>query len=116
MIHNDQELEATQERIAYFSRLLAQLRLNAPPEEILALTGGYSAEIARMQDEIDQYKTANNMHLEYEKFVQDIYQTLHRAEGFDRIKVNHNVKILGKSGCKHQIDIYWYGPGTWVTL
>jgi len=36
MIQNDQELEATQERIAYFQRLLVQLRVTATPEEVSA--------------------------------------------------------------------------------
>ncbi|MDQ3745377.1 MAG: hypothetical protein M3444_13420 [Acidobacteriota bacterium] len=57
MIHNDQELEATQERIAYFYRLLAQLRVTAKPEEFAAVASGYRAEIARMQDEALEYLT-----------------------------------------------------------
>jgi len=36
MIHNGRELEATQERIAYFQRLLAQLRISATAEEFPA--------------------------------------------------------------------------------
>jgi hypothetical protein len=55
MIDNDQELEATQERIAYFYRLLAQLRVTARPEEFSAVASGYRAEIARMQDEALEY-------------------------------------------------------------
>ena len=57
MIYNDQELEAAQERIAYFSRLLAQLRVTATPEEFPAVASGYRAEIARMQDEVLEYLT-----------------------------------------------------------
>ncbi len=57
MIHNDQELEATQERIAYFYRLLAQLRVTAGRDEFPAVAGGYRNEIARMQDEILDYLT-----------------------------------------------------------
>ena len=34
MIHNDRELQATQERIAYFQRLLAQLRVTATDVEL----------------------------------------------------------------------------------
>jgi hypothetical protein len=49
MIHNDQEMEVTHERIAYFQRLLAQLRVTARPEEFSAVTNGYRAEIQRMQ-------------------------------------------------------------------
>ena len=55
MIHNDQELEATQERIAYFTRLLAQLRVTATPEEFPAVASGYRAEVARMQQEVLDY-------------------------------------------------------------
>jgi phage host-nuclease inhibitor protein Gam len=57
MIHNDQEMEATQERIAYFQRLLAQLRVTARPDEFAAVTSGYRAEIQRMQKEILDYLT-----------------------------------------------------------
>ena len=57
MIHDDQELAATQERIAYFYRLLAQLRVTASPEEFPAVASGYRAEIARMQDEALEYLT-----------------------------------------------------------
>ena len=55
MIYNDQEMEATQERIAYFQRLLAQLRVTAKPEEFTAVASGYRAEIQRMQKEILDY-------------------------------------------------------------
>jgi hypothetical protein len=44
MIQNDQELEVTQERIVYFQRLLAQLRVTARPEEFPAVASGYKAE------------------------------------------------------------------------
>jgi len=43
----------------------------------------------------------------YEKFVQGLYQTLHDAEGFEEVKVEHNIELTGKSGCAHQIDVYW---------
>jgi hypothetical protein len=57
MIHNDQELAVTQERIAYFQRVLAQLRVTASPEEFPAVASGYRAEIVRMQDEALAYLT-----------------------------------------------------------
>jgi hypothetical protein len=57
MIHNDQELAATQERIARFYDLLAQMRVTAKPEEFTAVASGYRAEIARMQNEILEYLT-----------------------------------------------------------
>jgi hypothetical protein len=55
MIQNDQEMEATHERIAYFQRLLAQLRVTAKPDEFMAVASGYRAEIQRMQKEILDY-------------------------------------------------------------
>ncbi len=57
MIRNDQEFTATQERIAYFQRLLAQLRVTATPEEFPAVASGYRAEIAQMQEEVLAYLT-----------------------------------------------------------
>lgn len=55
MIQNDQEMEATHERIAYFQRLLAQLRVTAKPEEFAVVASGYRAEIQRMQKEVLDY-------------------------------------------------------------
>ncbi len=44
---------------------------------------------------------------EYEKLVRDIYQTLHDAEYPGTVKVEHDKKVDGCSGCRHQIDVYW---------
>ena len=60
MIQNDQELTATQERIAYFQRLLTQLRVTATPEEFPAIASGYRTEIVRMQDEVLEYLTRHS--------------------------------------------------------
>ena len=38
-----------------------------------------------------------NKNTEYEKFTQEIYQTLINAQGIDTINVQHNVKIEGRS-------------------
>jgi hypothetical protein len=57
LIQNDQELEGTQDRIAYFQRLLAQLRVTATPEEFPLVASGYRAEIERMQAEVLDYLT-----------------------------------------------------------
>jgi len=55
----------------------------------------------------DIYKPNDEMkNIEYEKLVQEIYDALHEAEGSKAI-VLHNTKIEGRSGCKHQIDVYW---------
>jgi hypothetical protein len=55
MIASDNELNVTQERIAYFQRLLANLRRTARPEEFTAVAGGYRLEIERMQAEVMNY-------------------------------------------------------------
>lgn len=47
-----------------------------------------------------------NQNIEYEKFTQEIYQELMNAQGITT-NVKHNVKLTGKSGQKHQIDVYW---------
>ena len=57
MISNDQELRATQERIAYFQGLLAQLRVTSDAEEFPLVASGYRAEIERMQGEVLEYLT-----------------------------------------------------------
>ena len=48
-----------------------------------------------------------NKNTEYEKFAQEIYQGLINAEGIHTIDVKHNIKLTGKSGQEHQIDVYW---------
>lgn len=55
MISDDRELQVTQERIAYFQNLLAQLRVTATREEFPFVAGGYRAEIERMQKEVLDY-------------------------------------------------------------
>jgi hypothetical protein len=48
-----------------------------------------------------------NKNTEYEKFTQDIYQSLINAQGINSIEILHDVKIKGKSSQEHQIDVYW---------
>lgn len=48
-----------------------------------------------------------NPNTEYEKFTQEIYQELVNADVIKTTKVQHNVKLKGKSGQEHQIDVYW---------
>lgn len=57
MIQNDQELDVTRERIAYFERLLRQLRVTARAEEFPAVASGYRTEIERMQEDVLNYLT-----------------------------------------------------------
>lgn len=57
MIQNEQELQTTQERIAYFQRLLLQLRKTARPAEFQAVNSGYRLEVERMQAQVLDYLT-----------------------------------------------------------
>ena len=45
---------------------------------------------------------------EYEILTKEIYEVLLGKEGHSNIiNVQHDIRIEGKSGCKHQIDVYW---------
>lgn len=44
---------------------------------------------------------------DFELLVKSIYEEILSKEGFKTIKVSHDVKIKGKSGQAHQIDVYW---------
>ena len=56
MIISDIELEATQERIAFFYRILAQMRTAArSPEDYRLYSNSYLAEIENMNAEVLDY-------------------------------------------------------------
>ncbi len=55
MIQNDQELQTTQDRIAYFQHLLMQLRVTASRDEFPSVASGYRAELENMQKEVLDY-------------------------------------------------------------
>ena len=55
MITNDQQQQATQERIAHLQRWLVEIRQTARPEEFEAVASGYRFEIERMQAEVLEY-------------------------------------------------------------
>lgn len=48
-----------------------------------------------------------NRNTEFELFTQRVYQKLVNNDTLKPTKVQHNVKLKGKSGCEHQIDVYW---------
>ena len=48
-----------------------------------------------------------NANTEFEQFTQRIYQKLVNNDVLKPTLVQHNVKLKGKSGCNHQIDVYW---------
>lgn len=43
---------------------------------------------------------------EYELFTQSVYQQLLSYHHFGITNVQHNLKLKGRSGCEHQIDVY----------
>ena len=56
MIKNDQELEATLERIRYFQQQVERLRkVETNPKNYRLSVGGYLAEIDRMNLEVREY-------------------------------------------------------------
>jgi hypothetical protein len=50
---------------------------------------------------------SDNKSKDYERLTQAIYADVLNLEGFDNINVQHNVHITGKSGVKHQVDVFW---------
>ena len=48
-----------------------------------------------------------NSATEYEQFTQRVIEILASSDVPQTTKVKHNEKLKGKSGCKHQIDVYW---------
>ena len=48
-----------------------------------------------------------NPNTEYEHLVAQIHQSMLQYDGYENIRVEHDVKIIGKSGASHQIDVYW---------
>lgn len=48
-----------------------------------------------------------NPNKQYELFTQEVYQFLVNLDTLKNTKVQHNVKLLGRSGQEHQIDVYW---------
>lgn len=57
MIQNEHELKVTRGRISNLLDLLARLRISARPEELALVSGGYRAEVGRMQREVLDYLT-----------------------------------------------------------
>jgi hypothetical protein len=57
MITSDNELTVTRQRITCLLDLLARLRVSSRPEELGLVSGGYRAEVERMQREVLDYLT-----------------------------------------------------------
>ena len=48
-----------------------------------------------------------NKNTEYEQFTRKVFAGLSSQKRVKTIKLLHNVKLLGNSGTRHQIDVYW---------
>lgn len=48
-----------------------------------------------------------NKNIEYEQFAQKVFAGLSSQKRVKTIKLQHNVKLSGNSGTRHQIDVYW---------
>lgn len=55
MIRNQQELEASQERIAKFQSWLLDMRQTTSPKEFVLMSSGYRLDIEKMQAEVLEY-------------------------------------------------------------
>lgn len=44
---------------------------------------------------------------EYELFVKNLHEKILEKDGFEDIEIQHNIKLEGKSGATHQIDVFW---------
>lgn len=78
----------------------------------------YSGDFAAVRQDCMEYKNlifafrilspfTMNPNTEYELFTQSVYQQLLNYQHIGITKVKHNIKLKGRSGCKHQIDVYW---------
>ena len=45
--------------------------------------------------------------IEYEKFTQEVYQSILAQKNVANVEVKHNKNIAGRSGVKHQVDVHW---------
>jgi len=67
MIQNDQELEATKERIKYFQQQVEKLRrVETNPQNYRLSAGGFLAEIDRMNLEVREYLSLHPSELKEE--------------------------------------------------
>lgn len=77
------------------------------PADLLAIAGVRTIMIKK-NGEDGMSETSNvSVGTEYEKFVQAVYQAVLAADGVENVDVQHNILMPGRSGCAHQIDVYW---------
>jgi hypothetical protein len=44
---------------------------------------------------------------EFELLVKAIYEEIHSQDSLENVTVEHDVRVVGRSGQAHQIDVYW---------
>src|SRR5918997_279793 len=84
LIANDVELECTQERIAFFSRLVANMHQVEKPENFKYIASGYLAEIDKMHKEGNTMKTLEQQIQELTDREEIKELTAHYAHGVAR--------------------------------
>ncbi len=52
-------------------------------------------------------RSCMNQNADFERFTQRVYQKLVNNDVLKPTIVQHDIKIKGRSGCEHQIDVYW---------
>lgn len=52
-------------------------------------------------------KTSSQQAKDYELLVQEVYQALVKQDAIANVTVQHDVKVKGKTGLPHQIDVFW---------
>jgi hypothetical protein len=55
MIENDNQLEATLERICHLAKIQAGIRQTATPTQFESMSSGYLSELKKMSEEVVQY-------------------------------------------------------------
>lgn len=48
-----------------------------------------------------------NQAIAYETLAKELYEAILKNDNAHTVKVEHNVNIVGKSGAKHQFDVFW---------
>lgn len=66
-----------------------------------------TAGIFNYTSEMSTTQSTTSLGTAYEQFVQSVYQAIIDSSDVNTIKVQHNVVVEGRSGCSHQIDVYW---------
>jgi hypothetical protein len=64
VIQNDTELRTTQERIEFFEKSIAQMRVTCSPTEFPHMSGAWLAEVEKMHREVMEYLSRHASEIE----------------------------------------------------